>query len=209
MTRLQSLQRELTRHAARMLGSRFEAEDAVQEAMMRAWNARDQFEGRSQLRSWLYRICTNVCLDMLASRQRQGRPGLHAFENARMTSAEESIWAPSEADPADLVLARESVRLALVTVQQLPRKQRAVLILREVLHWSSAEIAEFLDTSESSVNSALQRARATLRGGRLAVNSTSDVDMDEGTRARLGRYAQALATSDVNALTALLAQDAA
>jgi RNA polymerase sigma-70 factor (ECF subfamily) len=210
MKRLEPYQGELRRYAARMLGSRFEAEDAVQETMVRAWNALDRFEGRSQLRSWLYRICTNVCLDMLASRQRRALLELEVSQSEIATSAPGgaiTTGVPSDADPADVAVARESVHLALVTVlHYLPPKQRAVLILREVLHWSATEIAELLGTSVASVNSALQRARATLRGLPVA---TRPIDVDETTRSRVGRYAQALESSDVIALTALLAHDAA
>ncbi len=209
MRRLEPYQGELRRYAARMLGSRFEAEDAVQETMVRAWNALDRFEGRSQLRSWLYRICTNVCLDMLASRQRRALLDLDVLQSEIATSAPGALTTgvPSDADPADVAVARESVRLALVTVlHYLPPKQRAVLILREVLHWSAAEIAELLGISVASVNSALQRARATLRGLPAATRS---IDVDEQTRSRVGRYAQALESSDVTALTALLAHEAA
>ena len=209
MQRLEPYQSELRRYAARMLGSRFEAEDAVQETMLRAWNGLDRFEGRSQLRSWLYRICTNVCLDMLASRQRRALLDVEVPQSEIAASAPSGITTGvrSDADPADVAVARESVHLALVTVlHYLPPKQRAVLILREVLHWSAAEIAELLGTSVASVNSALQRARATLRGLPVATRS---IDVDEQTRSRVGQYAQALESSDVIALTALLAHEAA
>lgn len=199
---------ELMRHAARMLGSGFEAEDAVQETTMRAWNALDRFEGRSHLRSWLYRICTNVCLDMLASRQRRARPMPEASQSESVMLAQMRTAAamPSDQDPAEVVVARESVRLALMVVlQYLPPKQRAVLILREVLHWSAADVAQLLDTSVASVNSALQRARATVRVVRGRIRS---VDVDAETRARLDRYTQAFEYSDINALTALLAGEA-
>jgi RNA polymerase sigma-70 factor, ECF subfamily len=175
---LEQYRTELTGYAYRMLGSAFEAEDAVQDTMVRAWKALDRFEGRSQLRSWLYRICTNVCLDMLGSRQRRARPmDLKPAGNAEMPlprPLEENAWiepvpdsvvVPSGGDPADTAIARESIRLAfMAALQHLPPKQRAVLILREVLRWRAAEVAELLDTSVASVNSALQRARATLDG---------------------------------------------
>ena len=209
MTRLQSYERELAHHATSMLGTRFEADDAVQETMMRAWGARDRFEGRSQLRSWLHRICTNVCLDMRASRQRRALLNLDipGSEIHEIAPGAVTMWVQSDADPADIAVARESVRLALVTVLQcLPPKQRAALMLREVLHWSSSEIAGLLGTSVPSVNSALQRARATLRSIPVATRS---VDIDEQTRWRVGRYARALESSDVRALTALIAHEAA
>jgi RNA polymerase sigma-70 factor, ECF subfamily len=211
MTRLQSYERELTHHATTMLRARFEAEDAVQETMMRAWGARDRFEGRSQLRSWLYRICTNVCLDMLASRQRRALLNLETPGSETPAVAPDAItmWARSDADPAEVAVARESVRLALVAVlHYLPPKQRAALMLREVLHWSASEIAGLLGTSVPAVNSALQRARATLRSLPVASRSV-DSDVDEETRWRVGRYARALETSDVRALTALIAHEAA
>jgi RNA polymerase sigma-70 factor (ECF subfamily) len=210
MQRLKPYHGELMRHATRMLGSGFEAEDAVQETMVRAWNALDGFEGRSHLRSWLYRICTNVCLDMLASRQRQARPGLEASSGDSATTAPITLaTSPTDRDPAEVVDARESVRLALLTVlQQLPPRQRAVLMLREVLRWSAAECAVLLDSSVASVNSALQRGRATLRRAQFNGEPTPLTHMDPETRARLGRYVTALESSDVNALTALLAAEA-
>lgn len=207
--RLQSHQAELTDHAARLLGARFEAEDAVQEALMRAWRARDGFDGRAELRSWLYRICTNVCLDMLASRKRRV---LLDFELSRNVAAGSAMGAMpagerSETDPGEVVVARESVRLALAVLQRLPPKQRAVLMLREVLRWRAAEVAAFLGTSVASVNSALQRARATLPGVRAAGDPIWS-DMDQDTRSRLNRYATALESSDVGALTAFVAREA-
>src|SRR4051812_40563450 len=166
--------RELTGYCYRMLGSGFEAEDAVQETMVRAWKNIDGFEGRSSLRSWLYRIATNVCLDMLQGPQRRGRPvDLGPASPPRTPPSPglpENVWVqpihdgkvlPDDGDPADVAAARESIRLAFVAaLQLLPPKQRAVLILREVLRWQATEVAELLDTSVASVNSALQRARA-------------------------------------------------
>lgn len=207
--RLAPYQGELTRHATRMLGSRFEAEDAVQETMVRAWKALDRFDGRSHLRTWLYRICTNVCLDMLASRQRRARPGLGASESEIVTAVQTPTAADvvSNGDPAEVVAAQESVRLALVTmIDHLPPKQRAVLVLREVLHWTASEVAELLDTSVASVNSALQRARATLQ---VARHRDRSVDVDPEMRWRLDEYAQAIGSSDINALIALLARETA
>lgn len=201
---------ELTRLAARILGSPFEAEDAVQETMVRAWKALDRFEGRSHLRSWLYRICMNVCLDMLASRQRRAWPGLGASQSEVGATARAWTTAaevPSDGDPAEIVDARESVSLALAAVlRYLPPKQRAVLMLREVLHWTASEIADLLDTSVASVNSALQRARATLR---LAHDPNEPVELDDEMRWRLDRYAHALGSSDIKALIALLTREAA
>ena len=158
-----------------MLGSGFEAEDAVQETMVRAWKNYDTFEGRSSLRSWLYRIATNVCLDMLGSKQRRARPmdfgEPQVAERATLTTRGEATWIEPipdgrvvpDGDPGEVAVAKESIRLAFIgALQHLPPKQRAVLILREVLRWKAEEVAELLDTTVASVNSALQRARATL-----------------------------------------------
>src|SRR4051794_32011080 len=161
--RLEQHRRELTGYCYRMLGSTFEAEDAVQETMVRAWRGLDRFEGRSALRSWLYRIATNVCLDMLGSRERRARPmdlgpaGEPVIEN--LNTLPEATWVqPLPDDPADVAASHESTRLALVAaLQHLPAKQRAALILCEVLRWQASEVAELLETSTASVNSALQR----------------------------------------------------
>jgi RNA polymerase sigma-70 factor (ECF subfamily) len=172
--RLDPFRRELTAFCYRMLGSAFEAEDAVQETLVRAWTKFDDFEGRAALRTWLYRIATNVCLDMAGAAQRRARP-MDLFSPGLATAPklarlEESIWVgpiPDErvlcGDPAEVAVGRETIRLAFVSaLQKLPARQRAVLILREVLAWSAAETAELLEASVASVNSALQRARATL-----------------------------------------------
>src|SRR6187399_2299382 len=176
MPQLEGYRSELTGYCYRMLGSPFEAEDAVQETLVRAWKALDRFEGRAALRSWLYRIATNVCLDMLNGRKRRARPmdmGPASVAEATLGPAlEEALWVepipdsvvvPAGGDPAEVAIARESIRLAFVSaLQRLPPKQRAVLILREVLRWQASEVAELLDTSVAGVNSALQRARATI-----------------------------------------------
>src|ERR1019366_1664875 len=169
--------RELTGYCYRMLGSGFEAEDAVQETMLRAWRKADGFEGRSSVRSWLYRIATNVCIDMRRQVQRRSMPvemgpSSPPIEALLGPTLPEAMWitpvsdpsvAPAGADPAEVAQYRESIRLAFVTaLQHLPARQRAALILCEVLRWSVAEAAELLDTSVAAVNSALQRARATL-----------------------------------------------
>ena len=172
---------ELTAYAYRMLGSGFEAEDAVQEAFLRAWKSFDRFEGRSSLRSWLYSIVTNVCLDMLGGKERRTRPmDLAPARPADVPLPEalpENVWVlpipddrvvPESGDPSEVLEARESIRLAFIAaLQHLPPRQRAVLILREVLRWKASEVAELLDTSVASVNSALQRARATLSSVRI------------------------------------------
>ncbi|HSK93386.1 MAG TPA: sigma-70 family RNA polymerase sigma factor [Candidatus Angelobacter sp.] len=219
---LEPFRTELTGYAYRMLGSAFEAEDAVQDTMVRAWKALDRFEGRSQLRSWLYRICTNVCLDMLSSRQRRARPmDLKPAGNADMPlppPIEENAWiepvpdsavVPSGADPAATAIARESIRLAfMAALQHLPPKQRAVLILCEVLRWRAKEVAELLDTSVASVNSALQRARATLEAQGVDAEAPVAPDLDDDARELLGRYVEAFESYDMDRLTALLAEDA-
>jgi RNA polymerase sigma-70 factor (ECF subfamily) len=217
---LEAHRRELTAYCYRMLASGFEAEDAVQETFVRAWRAFDRFEGRSAVRSWLYRIATNVCLDMLGSRQRRARPmdlgPASSADTALGPMLPEVTWIepipdgrviPEAADPADLAVARESVRLAFVAaLQHLPPKQRAVLILREVLRWHADEVAELLETSVASVNSALQRARATLAASRDATAPAKP--MDDQQRQLLARYVDAFERYDMDSLTALLHEDA-
>ncbi len=209
---------ELTAYAYRMLGSAFEAEDAVQETLLRAWRNFDRFEGRAALRSWLYRIATNVCIDMLNGAQRRARPmDLGAPRTADSTLGPplpENTWIlpipdgkviPAGGDPAEVAVERETVRLAFVAaLQHLPARQRAVLILREVLRWKAEEVGELLETSVASVNSALQRARATL--GRSDVTAVEP--MDDAQRALLARYVDAFEQYDMDSLTALLHEDA-
>ncbi|MGK5682063.1 sigma-70 family RNA polymerase sigma factor [Actinoplanes sp. URMC 104] len=218
---LEAFRPELTGYCYRMLGSAFEAEDAVQDTMVRAWKSYEGFEGRSALRSWLYRIATNVCLTMLGSAQRRARPmdfggpgDGHATHPGEPRPDE--IWVgpvpdgrvlASVADPAQVVADRESIRLAFVAaLQHLPAKQRAVLILREVLAWSAQEVADLLDTSVPSVNSALQRARATI----AATDKSAQVlePGDDEQKKLLARYVQAFEAYDLTALTALLHEDA-
>jgi RNA polymerase sigma-70 factor (ECF subfamily) len=193
----------------------------VQEAFLRAWRNADRFEGRSAFKSWLYKIATNVCLDMLDGRKRRARPmdlsGVGTPEVGHLTASPEATWLepipdarvlPESADPAELAQERETLRLAFVNaLQHLPPKQRSVLILREVLRWSAAETAELLDTSVPSVNSALQRARASLdeTGVQLA---DSDSGLDAGKQELLARYVKAFEAYDMDALVALLAEDA-
>ncbi|WP_329282263.1 sigma-70 family RNA polymerase sigma factor [Streptomyces sp. NBC_00691] len=218
---LDKYRRELTGYCYRMLGSSFEAEDAVQDTMVRAWKAIDSFEGRSSLRSWLYRIATNVCLDALNAGNRRARPmdltSPTPVAQAQLVKQPEITWLepvpdgrvlPSVADPAETAVSRETVRLAFVAaLQHLPPKQRAVLILREVLAWKASEVAELLDTSVASVNSALQRARATLAEQAPAASDTAN-PLDEEQKALLERYVAAFEGYDMKALTALLHEDA-
>jgi RNA polymerase sigma-70 factor, ECF subfamily len=208
---------ELTGYCYRMLGSAFEAEDAVQETFVKAWRNYDRFEGRSALRTWLYSIATNVCLDMLGARERRARPmdlgpaREPIFEN--LSTQPEVTWITPipdglvvpEGDPADVAVARDTIRLAFVAaLQHLPPRQRAVLILCEVLRWKASEVAELLDTTVASVNSALQRARAALETADLtAADRAEDID-----RELLDRYVQAFERYDIDALTELLREDA-
>ncbi|MBX9397126.1 sigma-70 family RNA polymerase sigma factor [Streptomyces sp. TRM72054] len=214
---------ELTGYCYRMLGSSFEAEDAVQDTLVRAWRSFDKFEGRSSVRSWLYRIATNVCLDMLNAGNKRARPmdlsESTPLAQAALSPRPDHTWLepmpdarvlPSTADPAEAAIAKESVRLAfMAALQQLPPKQRAVLILREVLAWKASEVAELLGTSVASVNSALQRARATLaeRDDKGADAAVSDA-LDEEQQKLLERYVTAFEGYDMTALTALLHEDA-
>jgi RNA polymerase sigma-70 factor (ECF subfamily) len=208
---LEQHRRELTAYCYRMLGSPFEAEDAVQETLLRAWKSIDRFEGRSELRSWLYRIATNVCLDLLNGRERRARP--MDLGPAREPVAEnlnalpEVTWIePLPDDPAEVAESRETIRLAFVAaLQHLPPRQRAVLILCEVLRWKAAEVAELLETSVASVNSALQRARATLEASEI---NPSEPALNEPDRELLGRYVEAFERYDMEALTSLIHEDA-
>jgi RNA polymerase sigma-70 factor (ECF subfamily) len=218
---LERHRRELTAYCYRMLASPFEAEDAVQETMLRAWRSYDRFEGRAALRSWLYRIATNVCLDMLNGRERRARPmdlgPAREPVEANLNALPEVTWiepvpdamlAPADGDPAEVAIARESIRLAFVAaLQHLPARQRAVLILREVLRWKAAEVAELLETSVASVNSALQRARSTLEASHLSATDSAQplTDVD---RELLARYVKAFEAYDIDALTSLIQEDA-
>src|SRR5437016_13625651 len=210
----------LTGYCYRMLASPFEAEDAVQETLLRAWRGFERFEGRAALRSWLYRIATNVCLDMLDGRAHRALPmelgPARAPEAANLNTLPEATWiqpipdsllAP-EGDPAEVAVARDTIRLAFVAaLQHLPPRQRAVLILCEVLRWKAKEVAELLDTSVASVNSALQRARVTLQAS--GVSSSDPVPpMDDRQRELLARYVQAFERYDLDALTSLIKEDA-
>jgi RNA polymerase sigma-70 factor, ECF subfamily len=216
---LEQHRRELTAYCYRMLGSPFEAEDAVQETLLRAWRSLDRFEGRAALRSWLYRIATNVCFDLLNGRERRARPmdlgparepvesNLNVLpEVTWIEPVPDSVVAP-EGDPADVAVAHETIRLAFVAaLQHLPPRQRAVLILCEVLRWKAAEVAELLDTSVASVNSALQRARATLDSAEVGTNPAAQLDDDASEL--LARYVEAFEAYDMEALTSLIHEDA-
>jgi RNA polymerase sigma-70 factor (ECF subfamily) len=217
---LEGYRRELTAYCYRMLGSGFDAEDAVQETLVRAWKAADSFEGRSSVKSWLYRIATNVCLDQLRGRQRRARPmelgpsrpplesSLEAVlpDGAWITPVPDARVVPEVGDPAEIASAKESVRLAFVAaLQRLPAKQRAVLILCEVLRWQASEAAELLDTSVQAVNSALQRARATLGASDLESVPTA---VDPGQQELLSEYVDAFERYDIEKLVTLLHDDA-
>jgi RNA polymerase sigma-70 factor (ECF subfamily) len=212
---------ELTGYCYRMLGSAAEAEDAVQETLVRAWRSFDRFEGRAAVRSWLYRIATNVCYDQLNGRQRRARPmDLSPAKTADAVlgaAISEATWIQpipdgrvlaDDGDPADVVALRETVRLAFIAaLQHLPPRQRAVLILREVLHWKAEEVAQLLETTVASVNSALQRARATLADGEITPTDTTST-MDESQRALVERYVDAFERYDIDMLVTLLHDDA-
>lgn len=211
---------ELTGYCYRMLGSAFEADDAVQDTLVRAWKAYDTFEGRASIRSWLYRIATNVCLDMLSSRKRRARPmdlgPASRGDSPPWATRPEVTWITpipdervrADGDPADVAMSRETIRLAFIAaLQHLPPRQRAVLLLREVLRWSAAEVAELLETSVASVNSSLQRARATMASSE-AREDDPITPMDEASQRLLARYVEAFEAYDVALLTALLREDA-
>jgi RNA polymerase sigma-70 factor, ECF subfamily len=211
---------ELTAYCSRTLGSAFEAEDAVQETLFRAWRGFDHFAGRASLRTWLYRIATNVCLDMLRSKQRRahlidlvraqalesadGPSGLHA---ARIQPIPDHALA-SDGDPAERAVTHEAIRLALLAaLQRLPARQRAVLLLRDVLRWKAVEVAELLDTTVVSVNSALQRARASLETTG-ATSTDPPAKLGHSQHELLARYVQAFEAYDIDGLTALIREDA-
>ncbi len=210
--------RELTAYCYRMLGSGFEAEDAVQETMIRAWRGIDGFEGRSTLRSWLYRIATHVCLDMLRGPQRRARPmdlgpaspadtALGPIESERMwiQPMADARMAPVDADPAEVAVWRDTIRLAFVAaLQHLPPRQRAVLILREVLRWPASEVAVLLDTTVAAINSALQRARSVMAAADLGTPPHIDPTHED----LLARYIDAFERYDIATLIDLLHEDA-
>ena len=221
---LEDHRRELTGYCYRMLGSGFEAEDAVQETMVKAWKAIDGFEGRSGLRTWLYRIATNVCLDMVRGPQRRARamdlgpstttdrPALDRLPEPCWVQpvADSRVLPDGIGDPAEIAAARDSVRIAFIAaLQHLPPKQRAVLILCEVLRWQATEVAQLLESSVASVNSALQRARATLAEKAASEPGPAIVaSLDEERRTLLARYMDAFLRYDMDELVTLLHDDA-
>jgi RNA polymerase sigma-70 factor (ECF subfamily) len=209
---------DLTAYCYRMLASPFEAEDAVQETFLRAFKNIDGFEGRAAMRTWLHRIATNVCLDMLRTRKRRvlpmdlgpaGEPiaaNLRTPEVSWLEPIPDGLVAPGP-DPSEVAQSRESVRLAFIAaLQRLPARQRAVLILCEVMQWQAAEVAELLEMSVAGVNSALQRARATMKTNGPA--STSAPVMDDAKAALLARYVEAFERYDITQLTAVIREDA-
>jgi len=218
-TQLEEQRVALTGHCYRMLGSAAEADDAVQETVLRAWRSLERFDGRASLRTWLYRIATNVCLDALADRSRRARPmelGPEGSADDPLNELPRTHWLepipdskalPADADPSELLVLRQSIRLAFVAaLQHLPPRQRAALLLTEVLGWSAAEVAETLETSIAAVNSALQRARATLATRDVSAGGGA---LSESQSRLLNRYVEAFHRYDVDALTALLREDAA
>jgi RNA polymerase sigma-70 factor (ECF subfamily) len=217
---LESHRPALTGHCYRMLGSVFDADDAVQETMVRAWRAWKQFDGRSSVSTWLYPIATNVCLDELKDRGRRARPIDEGSPSAGAPSVESLTQRPSEhwiepildaaitpgdADPARLAILRQSVRLAFVAaLQHLPPKQRAALLLTEVIGFSAGETADILETSIASVNSALQRARTTL----AKRNNEEPTELTAAQQNMLREYVAAFESYDIDRLTALMRTDA-
>jgi RNA polymerase sigma-70 factor (ECF subfamily) len=217
---LESHRRALTGYCYRMIGSGAEAEDAVQETMVRAWKAADKLEARGALKAWLFKIANNVCLDMLQSSQRRAIPmemgpssnadaplGAMLADSAYVRPIADAKVLPESADPAELAADKETLRLAFVAaLQHLPAKQRAVLILREVLRWQASEVAELLDTSVASVNSALQRARATIE--ELHLDTSGPVTVAADQQELLANYVKAFEAWDMKSIVALLKEDA-
>lgn len=219
--RLEDHRTELNAYCYRMLASPFEAQDAVQETFIRAWRALDRFEGRASLRSWLYRIATNVCLDMLRSVERRALPmdlgparepvagNLRELpETTWLEPVPDSFVVSPDRDPGEVAASRDTVRLAFVAaLQHLPPRQRAALVLCDVLQWKASEAAELLETTVASVNSALQRARATLQANKPSANTTTS-QLDDSDRELLARYVKAFEAYDMAGLAALLREDA-
>jgi RNA polymerase sigma-70 factor (ECF subfamily) len=222
IAQIESHRSALVGHCYRMLGSAFDAEDAVQETMVRAWQNLAKFEGRSSLRTWLYRIATNVCLDARSDRSRRARPvedGPRRTVDDDLETRPRTHWLepipdahalPSDANPHELTVLRQSIRLAFVAaLQHLPPRQRAALILTEVLGWSAAEVADALDTSVPAINSALQRARATLEARDVSLAPATKGDaLSDDEASLLARYLDAFHEYDVDTLVSLLREDA-
>jgi RNA polymerase sigma-70 factor (ECF subfamily) len=211
-TLTQRYERELLAHCYRMSGSVHEAEDLVQETFLRAWKASGDFEGRSSVRTWLYRIATNVCLSNLESRPRRplptglGTPGATAGDP--LGEDQEIPWLQPVPDAAVVVAERDTIRLAFVAaLQHLPARQRAVLILRDVLRWSAAEVATALDTTTAAVNSALQRAHATMAQRSLTEDTVSG-ELSPAQQDLLDRYVEAFWRKDIDAIVAMLTAEA-
>jgi RNA polymerase sigma-70 factor (ECF subfamily) len=219
-TRLQGYRAELTGYCYRMLGSAFEADDAVQETFERAWRGYDRFDGRAPLRTWLYRIATNVSINMLNGRKRRALPmdltAPSPGDAALTAPLPEHTWLgpipdrralPTSDDPGELAASRETIRLAFIAaLQHLPARHRAVLILRDVLRWRTTEVADLLDTTAVSVKSALQRARAALAA--RAPNRTSSVSLSDAEQELVDRYVDAFERYDIDELVGLLHRDA-
>lgn len=218
---LERYRRELTAYCYRMLGSAFEADDAVQNTLMRAWRSADRFEGRSSVRSWLYRIATNVCFDVMKGRRRRAMPmdlgPSSPGDGSGEPAADDVLWlqpipddaiAPAGRSADDVVVARESIRLAFIAALQfLPARQRSILILRDVLGWHATEVAELLDMSHVAVHSALRRARDTLAARGQSLNATP-TPLGAEERALVERYVDAFERFDVDTLVSLLRDDA-
>ena len=205
-------------HCYRMLGSAADAEDAVQETMVRAWRNLERFEERASVKTWLYKIATNVCLDALSDRARRARPieeGPAGTVDDELDTHPRTHWLepipdalalPADADPYERTMLRQSIRLAFVSaLQHLPPRQRATLLLAEVLGWSAAEIAASLEMSVPAVNSALQRARATMASRHVPEH---DASLSDTQTELLDRYVDAFHRYDVDALVSLMREDA-
>jgi RNA polymerase sigma-70 factor (ECF subfamily) len=218
VTDLEAHRSALTGHCYRMLGSAADADDAVQETLVRAWKSLNRFEGRSSVRTWLYKIATNVCLDSLASGARRAVPfeeGPDGWSGEPLVTRDRTHWLEpipdvralaADGDPFELAVQRQSIRLAFVTaLQHLPPKQRAALLLTEVLGWSAAEVAGCLDTTVASVNSALQRARATLAARNISLHAD---ELSDEQSELLDQYVDAFHAYDVDRLVSLLRDDA-
>lgn len=219
---VEPFRRELQAHCYRMIGSTLEAEDMVQETFLRAWRRRDTFEGRASLRAWLYKIATNACLDMLDKQARRGIPKtMHAVSSPHEpipSDVNEPIWlepypdnllAVTDQSPEQRLLRRESITLAfIVALHRLPPRQRAILILRDVLEWDTREVAALLEATESSIKSALYRARVTLAQQESPLEQHPAHNLDDAARKRLDDYVTAWQTADIPLLVQLLKDDA-